>query len=204
MEEIPNDGLLMFRDFFNQEAIIPTSHSMFKTVLNDNVYDYTKIPKIVQVLRVILGDGLILVEGDLHKFQRKHLQPSFHTKVIRELYPVFWAKACELASSLREAADESEAEIGVWCTRVTLDIIGIAGFGRDFNSLRNSEDEFVADYQEVLEPKKDKALFFILNLFIPNWLVMKIPFWYIPRELKRISASLTTSATTCLKTDELN
>ena len=190
MEEIPNDGLLMFRDLLNKEAIIPTSHAMLKTVLHDSVYDYTKIPKVVQILRTILGDGLILVEGDLHKFQRKHLQPSFHTRVIRELYPVFWTKACELVNSLREVVHEPELEIGTWCTRVTLDIIGIAGFGRDFNSLRHPDDEFVADYHEVLEPRKDKALFFILNLFVPNWLVMKIPFWRIPKQLSRISASL--------------
>ena len=190
MEEIPNDGLLRFRDLFNQEGIIPTSHAMLKTILHDNTYDSAKQPRVVQILRTILGDGLILVEGNLHKFQRKHLQPSFHTKVIRELYPIFWMKACELTSTLNEAAQESEVEIGVWCTRVTLDIIGIAGFGRDFNSLRNPDDKFVADYQDVLEPKKDKALFFMLNLLFPNQLVMKIPFWYIPKELKRISASL--------------
>ena len=38
MEEIPNDGLLRIRDAFNADAIIPTSHAMLKTVLNDNSY----------------------------------------------------------------------------------------------------------------------------------------------------------------------
>jgi hypothetical protein len=71
MEEIPNDGLLRFRDLFNGEALIPTSHAMIKAVLNDNSYDYAKQSRTVDTLRPVLGDGLILVEGDVHKFQRK-------------------------------------------------------------------------------------------------------------------------------------
>lgn len=86
--------------------------------------------------------------------------------------------------------NEPEIELGLWSTRVTLDIIGIAGFGRDFHSLTNHDDPFVNDFQEVLEPNPVKALFFALNLIFPYWLISRIPFWYIPRELKRISASL--------------
>ena len=71
MEEIPNDGLIRFRDLFNGDAVIPTSHAMLKAVVYDNAYDYAKQPRVVEILRTVLGDGLILVEGDVHKFQRK-------------------------------------------------------------------------------------------------------------------------------------
>jgi hypothetical protein len=76
MEEIPNDGLLRFRDLFNGDAILPTSHAMMKAVVNDNNYDYAKPTRVVDILRTILGDGLILVEGDVHKFQRKRMLAS--------------------------------------------------------------------------------------------------------------------------------
>lgn len=39
----------------------------------------------------------------------------------------------------------------------------IAGFGRDFESLRNPDDEFVKQYNLILEPDAEKALFFVLN-----------------------------------------
>lgn len=68
---IPNDGLLRFRGFFNTEFVIPTSHETLKQVIHDNAYDYVKPAPVVEVLRKILGNGLILVEGDVHKFQRK-------------------------------------------------------------------------------------------------------------------------------------
>jgi hypothetical protein len=71
METIPNDGLLRFKDLLNRDGLILTSPAMLKTVLNDNCYDYTKQRSSVNVLRPVLGDGLVLVEGDVHKFQRR-------------------------------------------------------------------------------------------------------------------------------------
>lgn len=85
---------------------------------------------------------------------------------------------------------EPEVEIGVWCTRVTLDIIGIAGFGRDFHSLKNPHDEFVEQYNMLLEPDSAKAIFFALNLMFPGKLVNSIPFWDIPKKFLNISGNL--------------
>lgn len=71
VNEIPNDGLLRFKSFFNQDTLVPTTHETLKGVLSDHTYDYVKPSQFVKILRRILGDGLILVEGDVHKFQRK-------------------------------------------------------------------------------------------------------------------------------------
>lgn len=73
---IPNDGLLHFRSFFNRSVVVPTSHETLKTVLSDYPYDYEKPAPFVTILRRILGDGLILVEGAVHRFQRKRGNPS--------------------------------------------------------------------------------------------------------------------------------
>lgn len=131
VDSIPNNGLLRFRSFFNQEVLVPTTHETLKAVLSDCTYDYEKPSQITVILRRILGDGLILVEGAVHKFQRKHLLPSFQVKHIRELYPMFWAKACEMVQLLPSHGDEEvkqgqefELEFGEYCARVTLDIIG--------------------------------------------------------------------------------
>lgn len=190
MEEVPNDGLIRFREAFGGESVMPTTQATLKTVVTDNNYDYEKQSNVVGTLRTILGDGLILVEGNEHKFQRKHLLPSFQVSVIRDLYPTFWNKACEMTQMMKEEAKKPEIEFGVWCTRVTLDIIGIAGFGRDFNSLKNPEDEFVRDYQQILEPHPEKAGWFLISLLVSPSFALRIPFWKIPKELNRISKSL--------------
>lgn len=95
---------------------------------------------------------------------------------------------------MHETLSEPETEFGAWSTRVTLDIIGIAGFGQDFNSLKNPDDEFAEQYNELLEPTTEKAAFFALTLVFPDWLIRSIPFWKIPRNLNRISANLKTFA----------
>lgn len=71
VNDVPNDGVLRFKSFFNQETLVPTTHNTLKEVLSDHAYDYVKPSQFVNILRRILGDGLILVEGDVHKFQRK-------------------------------------------------------------------------------------------------------------------------------------
>lgn len=56
--------------------------------------------------------------------------PSFQVKHIRELYPMFWAKSCELSDLIAaqfqhvQDAEELEIDFGHWSTRATLDIIG--------------------------------------------------------------------------------
>lgn len=72
---IPNEGLIRFKGFFNQDVLIPTTHQTLKAVLSDHTYDYEKPMQFVRILRRILGDGLILVESDVHKFQRKRKPP---------------------------------------------------------------------------------------------------------------------------------
>lgn len=83
MDTVPNDGLLYWRSFFNQPIVVPTQHETLKTVLSDNTYDYEKPQNFVGILRRILGDGLILVEGSVHKFQRKRKFPRYRFEIAK-------------------------------------------------------------------------------------------------------------------------
>jgi len=89
---------------------------------------------------MILGDGLILVEGDEHKFQRKHLAPAFSFRHIKDLYPIFWQKAQDLVGRVTaeihenlqlhdqdEKVNQGVVEVNHWANKVTMDIIGVAG-----------------------------------------------------------------------------
>jgi cytochrome P450 len=181
VQDIPNNGLICFRGFFNQHRLIPTSPETLKSVLSDNSYDFEKPLSIRKFLAKILGAGLILVEGDVHKFQRKNVLPSFQLKHIKELYPVFWGKSRGLVEGIeKELAasgnpEDHVVEFGEWATRVTLDIIGLAGMGRDFNAVRNDDDPLVHAYNELLEPTVERAIYFAANIVGPQDLVQKLP-----------------------------
>lgn len=202
LSNTPNDGLILYRDFFYQDRLLVTSTAILAEILVHKTYDFTKPDKVRNFLRRILGDGLIIVEGDEHRFQRKHIQPSFSFRHIKELYPSFWRKSIEfvgringevranpLQNSKERSAPTSILEINQWASRVTMDIIGAAGLGREFHALINSDDELMKNYEEILEPTTEKKAYFILNILFPQALIRSLP-WKINKTMRETTTNL--------------
>lgn len=66
-------------------------------------YDFIKPSSIRWSIGRILGIGVLLAEGEDHKFQRKHLMPAFAFRHVKDLYPVFWSKAAEGVEAMTES-----------------------------------------------------------------------------------------------------
>jgi cytochrome P450 len=118
--------------------------------------------------------------------------PAFHFRHIKELYPIFWSKSIEFCNAVGRALQDNEdtvLEIGHYSTQVTLDIIGLAGLGRDINSLRNSDDELIKNYEELLEPTTEKAVFFLMHLIFPSWMVAMMP-WRLNERVRVTTTTL--------------
>lgn len=62
-----------------------------------------------------------------------------------------------------------------YLSRLTLDIIGPAAIGRDFQSLENENDPVSQNYSAILKPSPDLILLFGASLLLPQWLVKLIP-----------------------------
>jgi cytochrome P450 len=191
METIPNDGLLRARYVLGEDAIIPTNEAIIKSIIQDNAYDYEKQPRVTSMFRKVLGGGLLLSEGDDHKAQRKQMASSFQAQVARDQYPMIWAKALELITMLKEEVPKAEFDFSTWCTRVTLDIMGTAGFGKDFESLKkNRYDLFIQDYQALVKPSSNVFVFFMLGIVFDPEIGAHIPGLSAAKEMVRISAHL--------------
>jgi cytochrome P450 len=208
MNDIPNDGLIKVPGVFNREEILLTDPSTLAEVLVHKSYDFEKTPEIRNIIRIVLGDGLIVVEGDEHKFQRKHLTSAFSFRHIRNLYPIFWSKAADLVGRLSAEIYENPSsteenfaqrprhlegvlEINHWANKAAMDIIGIAGLGREFNSLYSAEDELIDNYQAILEPSYEKGLYFAAFLTLPRGLVTRLP-WKLNQKLIDATTALRT------------
>lgn len=156
-------------------------------------YDFMKPPRFAAFLRYVLGDGLIIVEEDQHKFLRKHTAPAFHYRHIKELYPMMWVRAEVLAKTLRQQqADNTGAiliELGHWASKVTLDIIGIAGMGRNFNTVETQIDPLATVYEELLEPDREKLVFAGMCFAFGRPAVAWIP-WSVNTLFTRLTSSL--------------
>lgn len=192
MKATPNEGIIRTLGFFHTDRLIVTSPAALADVLVNKSYDFEKPPWSRAFLRKFLGDGLLMTEGDEHKHHRKQIMPAFHFRHIKELYSVFWAKSIEFCNALKAfLADDALKilEIGRYSTQVTLDIIGLAGLGRDIASLRSSEDELVKNYEEILEPTSEKAIYFVCHLIFPPRLIAMLP-WKLNERVKITTGNL--------------
>lgn len=179
-----------------------TSPKALAEVLVTKNYDFEKPAMMRSGLGLILGNGILLAEGDEHKAQRKSLMPAFAFRHVKNLYPVFWEKSCSgvqamvkqieldaakeptsptIADPEKDALDKAtnskvgRLEVGGWASRITLDIIGVAGLGRDFDATSDPDNELFKTYNSIFTPSLQAQLLGVLGLLIPLWMIRSIP-----------------------------
>lgn len=212
IETVANDGLIYYSVWFRQRVLVTNPKTLAEVLVTKN-YEFIKPGHVRDSLERILGVGLLLAEGDEHKKQRKDLMPAFNFRHVKDLYPVFWDKSREMVEHLKAVSkstaplseklgqsvtDPEKAaadapthapgaiEVGEWSSRATLDIIGKAGMGRDFDALSNPNNELNRHYQNVFSLGRGSGKYWqIAGFFIPFWILKNIP-------NKRVSILITT------------
>ncbi|TKY89109.1 hypothetical protein EX895_001640 [Sporisorium graminicola] len=167
--------------FYSPRLFIADAKAMLHILSAANSYNYEKPTSTRLVLKNFLGEGVLVAEGDVHKRQRKILQPAFNVGAIRELSPIFMQYSRDLTDKIGQMIDLSVSQkggadgintpfvgqssysleaskpgapvldMGWWCTRAALDIIGDTGFGYHFESLKIDVDPAI-----VVERPGDK------------------------------------------------
>ncbi|KAH8812235.1 cytochrome P450 [Xylogone sp. PMI_703] len=198
------DQEMIALDIFRRQIFV-TSPRLFADLFVHKCYDFAKPRRISSFLRRILGSGLIIVEGNEHKFLRKNTMPAFQFRHINELYPMMWSKAKALTATLKKEVERggtasskssSTVELNEWASKVTLDIISIAGMGRKLNVVENASDPLQDLYMELLEPSREKLAFSMLSMTIGFPFVRMLPwkmndvFIYLTSSLDRICRGL--------------
>ena len=181
-----------------RNVLLVANPRLMADILVHRPYEFVKPSKIRHFLRYVLGAGLIIVEGDQHRFLRKNTMPAFGFRHIKNLYPMMWSKSAIFTKVLREevARDETASEkgsgvveISSWASKVTIDIISIAGLGRKLNSLEKKRDRLTDCYEELLDPSREKLIFSAACFGLGYPLVKHIP-WKMNDTFKRITKSL--------------
>lgn len=67
IKTLPNEGLLRYYIVGNLERVILTSPKALSELLVTKVYDFAKPAMVQRSLRRIVGDGILLAEGDAHR-----------------------------------------------------------------------------------------------------------------------------------------
>ncbi|KAN0087796.1 Cytochrome P450 [Tylopilus felleus] len=159
-----------YKGFFAGSRLLTTDLSAVTHILTRS--DAYQKPDFVRDNLAAMGAGsesVLTTEGDVHRRQRRILNPAFTASNVKRLTPVFKEKASQLRDIwIRLSKDNSQPiDVLVWLSRATLDVIGIAGFGYRFNALSGQNDELADAYHLIFTTAKKLQLRTILEAWIP-------------------------------------
>jgi cytochrome P450 len=116
--------------FLNNEGYLLNNPEYIRHVLVENNRNYNKQSFDYQILKPIVGNGLLTSDGDFWLRQRRLIQPSFHKQRIRNFGSIMVESTLEMLERW-DRRDQKELDISFEMMRLTLTIVGRALFSKD-------------------------------------------------------------------------
>ncbi|EMD33454.1 hypothetical protein CERSUDRAFT_160359 [Gelatoporia subvermispora B] len=124
-------------------------------------------------LSKLLGEGVLVAEGEEHRKQRRIMNPAFGPAQIRELTGTFMDKAIELQnfwdSAIQETDGTARIDVCDGLTKATLNIIGSVGFNYEFDAFNPSKNNELFDAFNTIfsTTKRSSSVLAMLQAAIP-------------------------------------
>ncbi|WP_058043755.1 cytochrome P450 [Streptomyces roseifaciens] len=129
------------RRFHSRETVLISSYELV-----DELSDETRFAKVIgpalENVREIAADGLFTAYNDEPNWAKAHdiLLPAFAMGSMRTYHPVMLKVARRMINAWdAHLAQDEPVDVSADMTRMTLDTIGLAGFGYDFQSFARAE-----------------------------------------------------------------
>jgi len=117
---------------YGTNAYITRDPGFAAHVLRENWRNYVKGQAIKRV-SLLLGNGLMVSEGEFWKTQRRMIQPAFHRDRIENLIPVMTAANIPLLETWEQAARDGKAvDVTADISRMVLKVVLVSIFGDDY------------------------------------------------------------------------
>src|SRR5258706_2282318 len=139
-------------------------------VLVDNVANYPKTEMETRLLGAVLGDGLLVSQGEKWKSHRRLMAPSFDFKSIVAYSPAMVASAEGMAKSWADKGRDAVVDIADEMTRLTLQVISRTMFSADGEDLGQLVDHTLRKSTDNL----DFNIFDIMPLIGPPRMKRKL------------------------------
>ncbi|KAL4261304.1 Cytochrome P450 superfamily protein [Pleurotus pulmonarius] len=166
---------IKYRGLFGVTRLYTTDPKALNHILmNTDVYQKPEMTR--HALGRVLGEGVLIVEGEKHRRQRKIMNPAFGPIQVRDLTEIFVQKAIQLRDVwAAETAKEGSARIDVlsWLSRMTLDVIGLAGFNYKFDALVGEPNELNQAFSTIFQASTKFEVFPLLQAFFPPFRLIK-------------------------------
>ncbi|KAI1344556.1 cytochrome P450 4A12A [Xylariaceae sp. FL0016] len=182
-KEIENEGVIRYLGIMNSERLVFTTVEACVEVLQ-RANDFVQPQLLANIAARIIGPGLVLINGEEHKRQRRLLLPSFSMRQIRDLYPVFWGKAVEITEKFSNQVVKQTVgpdgfsapfEIDYHAGHVALDVISKAALGVDFESISKPDSDLVWNYRRTFNPTRLWQAMAVMKFIIPPVILENIP-----------------------------
>lgn len=146
--------------FGPKSFLIVSDPCMARHVLQSRPDAYSK-GVLEEILKPIMGNGLIPADPATWKVRRRAIVPGFHRRWLGRMVSLFSGAAAELLGSVDAAAAAgSPLEMEERFCSVSLDIIGRAVFNYDFGSVR-AESPVVKAVYRILREAEHRSTSFI-------------------------------------------
>ncbi|MFG2417599.1 cytochrome P450 [Streptomyces sp. NPDC048448] len=154
MRLMRHHGPVLVRRLHGRDALFVSDLDLVTDLADETRFSKAVGPALENV-REFAADGLFTAYNDEPNWAKAHdiLMPAFALGSMRTYHPVMLRVARRLIESWdRGARDGQHVNVPDDMTRMTLDTIGLAGFGYDFGSFRRSEPHpFVESMVRCLE-----------------------------------------------------
>ncbi|KAH8810449.1 cytochrome P450 [Flagelloscypha sp. PMI_526] len=158
---------------WNQKIVLADPKAVTHFYANDPaIYAQSYLTKVF--LDSIVCDGnMLTAEGHQHKRLRKALTPAFSVAAITRLTEVFYNSAHKAKNHWEVILDANGGpaiiEVQDWMNRISLDSIGLAGFGHEFNSLDDQPSAVVDLFRAMGNLDFTFLDFLLLSIPFPNF-----------------------------------
>jgi cytochrome P450/NADPH-cytochrome P450 reductase len=133
-------GELYRLSFFGTDLLLASTHELVQELCDESRFRKVVPPALVE-LRVMVGNALFTAETDDPVWGQAHriLMPAFGALSMRDHFPTMVRVAEALLAKWERLDSQAEVHVADDMTRLTLDTIGLCGFGYDFDSFAQEE-----------------------------------------------------------------
>ena len=149
------------------DLYLVSSPALVEELLVDPDNQFQKATQSKEDLQSLIGEGLILSDGELWERQRERIEPAFYMDRIKGYTETMTA---EIERAAADWADEPTVDIEAEMKALTLRILVTSMFGSEINYEDRGIRETVTQLQEPGEPAKQP-----IARMIPQW--VPIPMW---------------------------
>jgi cytochrome P450 len=161
--------MLHYTSLFGKSTVVLLNADIVKQVLTASASQSpVRFPKKLAILRTILGDSLVTLDGTVWSRHRRIIQPSFNTGFLREKLNASVPSKVQVLISYWAKANGREIDIAAHMSALTLDVIGDVAFSHDFHALDVVQQWAIDEGSDQLATVSDRLITSLLDSLKPS------------------------------------